>query len=111
MSSEFPVVTICGSMTLYEDMLDLARRLTLEGRIVLLPFAIKVRGNADAHAEKASMLDAMHRSKIDMANEVIIVVRDSYIGESTRGEIIYAAASGKPLQFVDLPPLPEAGQA
>lgn len=71
------------------------RELTFKGVIVVAP------GEAD-HAptpEQKAVLDALHLRKIDLADRVLIVNPGGYIGESTRREIAYAKATGKPLTF------------
>ncbi|WP_449352113.1 hypothetical protein [Streptomyces shaanxiensis] len=45
------------------------------------------------------MLDTLHRQKIDLADEVLIVNPGGYIGDSTRREIAYARSLGKPLRY------------
>jgi hypothetical protein len=42
-------------------------------------------------------LDELHRSKIVLADEVLVV--GGYIGDSTRAEIAYARSLGKPVRF------------
>lgn len=42
-------------------------------------------------------LDELHRSKILLADEVLVV--GDYIGDSTRAEIAYARSLGKPVRF------------
>jgi hypothetical protein len=89
-------------MRFYEEMLRLAEKLTIEGYIVLMPYASK---HAIEHRikETEEMLDAMHRVKIDMSEEVIIVDCDTdetvYIGYSTANEIEYSRAKGKKLTY------------
>lgn len=93
-ATQFPVVTICGSMRFYPEMLDVAKRLTSEGWIVLMPFetyngGVKVPG--DKHAE---MLDDMHKTKISMSDQICVIATGKaavfHIGESTQSEIDYA---------------------
>lgn len=43
------------------------------------------------------MLDDMHFSKIDMADEIFVVNPGGYVGESTAREIGYALSCGKPV--------------
>lgn len=50
------------------------------------------------------MLDDMHFSKIDMADEIFVVNPGGYVGESTAREIGYALSCGKPV--CSLCPLP-----
>lgn len=78
----YPVVTICGSMRYFEEMLLVANKWTGEGWIVLMPFVTK------GGPENAAMLDEMHKRKIDMADRVIIY--GDHIGESTQSEWEYA---------------------
>ena len=46
-------------------------------------------------------LDELHKRKIDLADDVLVVSDASgYFGESTRSEIEYARAHGKPVRFL-----------
>jgi nucleoside 2-deoxyribosyltransferase len=54
--------------------------------------------------EVAAKLDELHLRKIDLADYVFVLNIDGYIGESTRREIEYANATGKPVVYLeDLP--------
>jgi hypothetical protein len=89
------VVTICGSMRFFDQMLQVAADETAMGRIVLAPFSV-VAPEHQASEFKA-MLDRLHREKIDMAERVIVVTNQhGYIGDSTRSEMVYAAQQGVP---------------
>lgn len=93
---EFQVVTICGSMRFYDRMIKVAEYYTAAGSVVLMPF-VTIAADEQADSDVKSMLDRMHRQKIDMA-DVIIVVTDPetrYVGESTRSEMAYAEATRK----------------
>ncbi len=46
-------------------------------------------------------MDALHLRKIDLADRVLIVNPGGYLGESTRRELAYAQAAGKPISFTD----------
>ena len=48
------------------------------------------------------MLDDMHKRKIDMADEIFVIDVDGYIGDSTRSEIEYAKATGKPVRYLEM---------
>jgi nucleoside 2-deoxyribosyltransferase len=54
-------------------------------------------------------LDELHLRKIDLADEVLVLNVDGYIGESTRREIDYAVAHGKPVRYLDALATPETG--
>lgn len=47
------------------------------------------------------MLDDMHLRKIDMADEVFVINVGGYIGFSTKAEIKYAMAAGKPVRYLE----------
>jgi len=43
----------------------------------------------------------MHKRKIDMADEIFVINVGGYIGSSTRSEIGYAIATGKPVHYLE----------
>jgi hypothetical protein len=43
-------------------------------------------------------LDTLHRAKIDLADEVLLIAPGGYVGDSTSREIAYARANGKILR-------------
>src|SRR5437764_11642300 len=69
------IVTICGSMRFYQEMLAHASKLTIEGVIVLMPFVASETGWIK------SMLDELHRQKIAMSHAILVVNPGGYIGE------------------------------
>ncbi|APZ35724.1 hypothetical protein BOH66_03765 [Microbacterium aurum] len=73
------------------------RTLTLGGIIALAPGEV---GGVVSEEQKAA-LDALHLSKIDLADRILVVNPGGYIGESTSREIAYARAAGKPVSFTD----------
>ncbi|SHU29028.1 Uncharacterised protein [Mycobacteroides abscessus subsp. abscessus] len=119
-----PTATICGSMRLFEPMLTIADELTRLGFLVLMPFVRKnhnqpiitrrieglERRYGRAYARDAvhlnatpitgTQLDLLHRTKIDRADQVVIVTdHHGYIGESTTAEISYSRHHGKPITY------------
>jgi len=73
------------------------RELTFAGVIVLAPS----EADQSPSPEQKAVLDALHLRKIDLADRVLIVNPGGHVGESTRREIAYAQASGKPITFTD----------
>ena len=49
--------------------------------------------------EQKEALDELHKRKIDLADEVLVINQDGYIGSSTRSEVQYAAKTGKPIRW------------
>ena len=59
-------------------------------------------GDSEVWAEGTKeMLDDMHKRKIDMADEILVINVGGYIGSSTRSEIEYAHAKGKAVRFLE----------
>jgi nucleoside 2-deoxyribosyltransferase len=73
------------------------RQLTFAGVIVVAPS----EADESPTPEQKAALDALHLRKIDLADRVLIVNPGGYVGESTRREIAYAQATGKPVAFTD----------
>jgi hypothetical protein len=90
------VVTICGSMKHLDLMHEVATSETANGHIVLMPFVTTVGHDV----EQKKMLDELHLEKINMADEVIVVAHDGYVGESVRAEISHAASMNRPIRWV-----------
>ncbi|HUX56143.1 MAG TPA: hypothetical protein VMV77_04165 [Bacteroidales bacterium] len=96
------IVCICGSGRFLELMHKVEEILTLKGEIVLM---IGVNTKDVARTEDLEhfkpMLDELHLRKIDLADYVYVVNKDSYIGESTRNEIEYAQKQGMPVTYLE----------
>lgn len=57
-------------------------------------------------SEQKIALDELHKRKIDLADEVMILNVGGYIGESTKSEMEYARSKGKKISFLE----PEAAR-
>lgn len=96
------IVVICGSTRFMDEMTAADEALTWAGNIVVKPGCNMKKPSplwadeTEAEAGK-QRLDALHRAKIRLADEVLIV--GDYIGDSTRAEIRYAASLGKPIRY------------
>lgn len=98
MTVQPPVVCLCGSMRFEEEMRLAAVELSVEGRIVVMPHVNMKRpvpANVAAGRDLKTDLDALHFAKIDLADEVLVVCPEGYIGDSTRNEVAYAEKQGK----------------
>ncbi|MEV7541166.1 hypothetical protein [Streptomyces sp. NPDC089915] len=96
------IVAICGSTRFMDAMTEADLQETAAGRIVVRPGCNMKEPHAlwgdPADAEDLKCrLDELHRAKIRLADEVLVV--GDYIGESTRSEIDYARALGKPIRY------------
>jgi nucleoside 2-deoxyribosyltransferase len=96
------IVAICGSTRFVAEINEADLRETTAGKIVVKPgYDMKSphepgSGRVEAAALKVR-LDDLHRAKIRLADEVLVV--GDYIGDSTRAEIGYARSLGKPVRF------------
>lgn len=104
MVGKYPVVTLCGSTRFKNTFLELLKKLTLEGNIVLLPGVYAHAGDEEAwEPGRKDVFDDMHRRKIDMSDAIFVVNVGGYIGESTRREIEYARKNGRMIRYLEEP--------
>ncbi|MGK5741349.1 hypothetical protein [Micromonospora sp. URMC 103] len=102
------IVVLCGSTRFYDQFQEANYRLTMAGKIVLsvgfYPHAKAEHGHGEGvghgSVEKVA-LDELHKRKIDLADEVHVLNVGGYIGVSTRSEINYAEAAGKPITYLE----------
>ena len=106
MVGKYKVVTLCGSTRFKDEFMEVQKRLTLAGNIVISVGLFGHSGDNEVWEKMdkgtltrtKEMLDDMHKSKIDMADEIFVINVGGYIGSSTRSEIDYAKAAGKPVR-------------
>lgn len=91
---EIKVITICGSMKYSKEMIDIAKELELKEGYAVIQCVYNVNKQEYNNVEK-SVLDKIHRKKIDISDAIYVVNIHGYIGESTRKEIEYAKNNGK----------------
>ena len=102
MVGKYKVITLCGSTRFKEQFLEVQKRLTLAGNIVISVGLFGHSGDAEVWTEGTKeMLDDMHKRKIDMADAIYVINVGGYVGESTRSEIEYAKSQGKEVLFLE----------
>ena len=100
---KYKVITLCGSTRFKDAFLEVQKRLTLEGNIVISVGLFGHSGDDEAWVEGTKeMLDDMHKRKIDMADEIFVINVGGYIGDSTRSEIEYAKKTGKSIHYLEI---------
>ena len=88
MVGKYRVITLCGSTRFKDAFMAEQKRLTLEGNIVISVGLFGHAGDDEVWSEGTKeMLDDMHKRKIDMADEIFVINKGGYVGESTRSEI------------------------
>lgn len=94
------VITLCGSTKYKDQFNEVNKNLTLQGHLVI---SVGVFGHSEGieltHLEK-EMLDKIHLKKIDLADEILVINVDGYIGSSTKKEIEYALGKGKVVNYL-----------
>ena len=101
MEGKYKVITLCGSTKFKDDFIREQERLTLEGNIVISVGMFSGSEEKVLSSETKAMLDDIHKRKIDMADEIFVINKGGYIGESTRSEIEYAKKTYKKINYME----------
>jgi len=102
------IVCLCGSTRFSEAFRAANLRETIAGKIVL-SIGCDTKSDTDLIAlgelteESKAALDELHKRKIDLADEVLILNVGGYVGKSTISEIAYAQEHGKLIRWLELP--------
>ena len=104
MIDNYKVITLCGSTKFKDAFIEAQKQLTLKGYIVISVGLFGHSGDDEVWNDGVKeMLADMHKRKIDMADEIMVIDVDGYIGESTESEIEYAKSKGKFISFYSNP--------
>lgn len=109
MIGNYKIITLCGSTRFKKEFLDIQKKLTLEGNIVISVGLFGHSGDnevwesmdEDTLTKTKIMLDDMHKRKIDLADEIFVINVGGYIGSSTKSEIEYAKTHGKGIKYLE----------
>jgi hypothetical protein len=100
----FPkIICLCGSTKFKQQFKRTILEETMAGNAVLSPVVFSHSDSeifAPSPDEKMA-LDELHKRRINLADEVLILNVGGYIGESTRSEINYARSMGKQIHFLE----------
>jgi hypothetical protein len=94
------VVCLCGSTRFQDAFIKANRDETLKGHIVLSVGMFGHQEGIDMNGPIKADLDRLHLDKIDLADEVLVLDVNGYIGESTTREISHARKTGKPVRYL-----------
>ena len=102
------IVCLCGSTRFKDEFARQNARLTLEGRIVVLPGFFGREPGDDkpddfpvvSEGDKRA-LDELHFRKIELADRVLVLNVGGYIGRSTAREIGYAEGVDVPVDYLE----------
>jgi len=100
------IVCLCGSTRFMDAFQKANLDETLKGNIVL-SIGCNTKSDTDLIAlgelteEKKKFLDELHKRKIDLADEVLILNVEGYIGDSTKSELEYAVKHNKKIRYLE----------
>lgn len=104
------IVCLCGSTKFYKEFFEAAAKETFAGKIVLsvgyfghashLLYEGDWKSKISFDGETKKSLDELHKQKIDLADEVLILDVNGYIGDSTKSEIEYAILHNKKIRYL-----------
>lgn len=96
------VVCLCGSTRFMEAFREANLRETLAGKIVLsIGCDTKSDAGLSLAAGTKALLDELHKKKIDLADEILVINPGGYVGESTRSEIEHARRTNKRIRYLE----------
>jgi len=93
------IITICGSFKFKEEMLEIALELGSLGNCVLTPIFPLNSNKKQLSEEQIVTLGKMHKEKIKLADAILVVDIDGYIGNATNSEIEFASSLGKEIIY------------
>ena len=107
------IITLCGSTRFHEEFVRVNYELTMAGAIVL---SVGFYSHAEPETwlarathgedvgvtpEQKEQLDALHKRKIDLSDEIFVLNVGGYIGDSTRSEIRHAEVRGIHVRYLE----------
>ncbi len=92
------IITICGSLKNQEEMMIEAQKLALAGNCILTP-TYPVIHNIQITKEQLKYLKEEHFKRIELSDQIYVINKDNYIGESTKLEIEYAKSLNKEIVY------------
>lgn len=94
------IICLVGSTRFKQAWERTALREALKGNVVLTASAYPHADNLQLTQMQKDFLAEMHLRKIDLAEEVLVINVNGYIGESTNVQILYAKKHGKPVKYL-----------
>ena len=96
------IVCLCGSTKFKQEFLDVMDKEERKGNIVLSIGSFTHADNIDISDKVKEELDILHLMKIDIADEILVIDKDGYKGESTTREILYALKLDKDIRYYSI---------
>lgn len=98
------IVCLCGSTRFAEAFRKANFQETLKGHIVLtVGSMMHTDKDLEISPEQKVDLDRLHLDKIDLADEVLVLNVNDYVGASTKREVWYAQRQRRGIRMWELP--------
>lgn len=99
------IITLCGSTKFFVECMEINRRLTFDGWIVLMcgswghSYHQHIEGNSGISYKNVKTL---HYKKILMSDAVVVVTdKSNYVGNSTKAEVQFCKQKNIPIFYFD----------
>lgn len=93
------IVCLCGSTKFKREFEEAIWEESLKGKIVLSVCCFTHHDNLEWSDRQLLIFRDLHKRKIEMADEVLVVNVGGYVGKSTKEEIEYAKLLGKIVRY------------
>ena len=97
----YKIITLCGSTKFKKEFIEVNEKETLAGNIVL---SVGIFGHSDKYQltnDQKEKLDNLHKKKIDLSDEIFVINKNGYIGDSTKSEIEYAKNKNIKIRYLE----------
>ena len=95
-------VTLIGSSRFYDEFLKIKQDMEADGEThVLIPEIFTVADPKKLTVKDHYNLDILHQEKMRMAEYVLVVNKDGYIGKDTMNEIDWCKSNNIPLRYLE----------
>ena len=94
------IICLCGSTKFKKDFEKLYKQLSLKGYIVLMPCFLSKKEKKNLSFDDKRLLKLSFRKKINLANTILVVNKNDYIGEDTKDDILFATSINKPIEYM-----------
>ena len=92
------IITLCGSLKFQKEMMIMAEKMALEGNCILTP-VYPIIENCERTDEQLEKLKKAHFKRIELSDEILVINKNNYMGNSTKLEIEYAKKLGKEIMY------------
>lgn len=94
------IVCLCGSTKFRDEFMKANFEETMKGNIVLsVGFFMHSDQGYILREDEKELLDDLHKRKIDISDEILVINVGGYVGDSTRSEIQHAQSTGKEVRW------------